>query len=177
MRGEGGWRLPVFTETRCRRAPQSCPWRTPSAPVSLPSVSASGAHFQLRTSRHGCRCSSPWWWRRKGVLENATFLYKKNENEAEDIHLPTCSNEWRPLALPRRTKSSRITFFKSCWHPLNIILCLYLSISFAKFQLPTRFLHMSLKVPTMPFFLAHSGMTSGSGTIIPTKKDWKVQRN
>lgn len=30
-------------------------------------------------------------------------------------------------------------------------------------------------MPTMPFFLAHSGMTSGSGTTIPTKQDWKEQ--
>lgn len=107
------------------------------------------------------------------------YTNEDKKNEAGGILLPTCSNEWRPLALPRRTKSSRIAFFKSCWHPLNIIL--YIITIFYKFihkiQLPTRFLHMSLKVPTMPFFLAHSGITSGSGTIIPTKKDWKAQRN
>lgn len=35
------------------------------------------------------------------------------KREADGSHLPTCSNEWRPLALPRRTKSSRIAFFNS----------------------------------------------------------------
>lgn len=48
-----------------------------------------------------------------GVCKVHIFMINE-KSETGGSHLSTCSKEWRPLALPRRTKSSRITFFNSC---------------------------------------------------------------
>lgn len=75
---EGKWGLPAFTWWCCCRAGRSSPWRTPSARVSWPLASASGGRFQWKTSRCGCRCSSPWEgkWRRidESCWMTAVFL-------------------------------------------------------------------------------------------------------